>query len=385
MVDSCLICYNEKMDKNSFINPLVGKIKTLTHLLVISLSINVAFLATLFYNYCIENSSTILHEELPVVELKKEHADLLQSFFQKSFGELVLELSNKREIADGYKVCDLALGILVSYNYLDISKALMGESLEEREVMFIHTEGGERFSICLYPDIQEYHYSLIKGFIKEAKYPITTEGLFAEIKILREKAPVDLVASFMLSKEFIAIYTFIHRHLTNINKESLLLMLVSGSYVDIERFYYLYLENMDKPKDMQRYFFKTYCKHGSALAADMWLQFDEEYILHQLDNAEIAMIIELTSNQGFLEKIQNGVRSEKIRELAKGEIKYPEIEEKQAPPIKKETFKEYRVQKGDSLWKIANKHQISTKSLQDLNDLQTDLLKEGQILKLPIK
>jgi hypothetical protein len=370
------------MTKDSFANPFITKIQTLTHLLVISIGINIAFGGTAFYRYFIQKQTHFSKEQLPLVELKKEHADLLQSFFQKNFTELVAELSNKEQIADGYKVCDLALGILTSYNYLDLSKALMGESLEEREVMFIHTHGGERFSVCLYPDIEEYHYSLIKGFIKETKYPLTSEGLFAELKVLREKADVDLIASFMLSKEFIAIYTFIKRYFNNLEKEKLLLTLLSGSYIDVERFYYLYLENMDKPKQMIRHFFKTYCKHGSTLAAEMWLQIDEDYILHQLDNYEIAMIIELTSNKSFLEKIQNGVRGEKIRGLAKDSPKNLEVI-KQEPVKTLENYKEYIVQKGDCLWKIAHKHQMSTKAIVDFNNLKTDLLREGQILKLP--
>lgn len=43
----------------------------------------------------------------------------------------------------------------------------------------------------------------------------------------------------------------------------------------------------------------------------------------------------------------------------------------------------YTVQKGDSLWKIANEFQVTVDSLITLNDLSTTILQPGQILKIP--
>lgn len=394
------------MQSHSFKNPFVQKIRMLTNLLLLSVGLNIAFGATLFYHFSKKKTKVILSKDLPAVEVRREHSDLLHSFFQMSFNQLVLELSNKQEIADGYKVCDLALGILTSYHYLDLSKALMGESIEEREVMFIHTDGGEQFSLCLYPNVKEYHYSLIKGFIKECKYPWTSEGLFAELKIKKENAPTDLTAAFMMSKEFIAIYTFVHRFLMSIDKERLLLLLLSGSYADVERFYYLYLENMDRPKDMMRHFFKTYSRHNSCHAADMWLEVDESFILHQLNNEEIAKVIELTTKESFLKKVQQSLRKEEIRELAKNKLQTPVMEdvlcissnekhtdkeaqieaEKETELLKLEQKSLlYTIQIGDSLWKIANKHKVSLQQIREINQLNTDLLKPGQTIIIPTK
>lgn len=375
------------MDNEAFKNPFVQKMRMLTQLLVVSISINIAFGATLFYHFAFENKRTFIHSELPEVTIRKEHSTLLQSFFGMSFDELVLELSNIQEISDGYKVSDLALAILSTYHYLDLSKALMGENLEEREVTFIHTDGGEQFPLCLYPDVQEHHYSLIKGFIKETKYPFTAEGLFAELKTKKEKSPTELVEAFMLTKEYIAIYTFANRFFETLPKEELVLMLIDGSYQDVERFYYLYLENMDKPKEMMRYFFKTYVRFNSPYACKMWTMIDEDYILHQLDNEELTLIVKQSTNESFLKKVYLSPRNSDIRNIAKQKLpEQPIIEEvvtKEESTNTAPQYTSYTVQKGDSFWKIAHKHGLTIGELKKHNKRDSDLLRPGQTLNIP--
>ncbi|MBS4196176.1 3D domain-containing protein [Lederbergia citri] len=42
----------------------------------------------------------------------------------------------------------------------------------------------------------------------------------------------------------------------------------------------------------------------------------------------------------------------------------------------------YKVQKGDTLWKIANKSKVSVNQLKSWNGLKTDLIKPNQVLKI---
>lgn len=372
------------MEKPAFKNPFVQKMKMLTHLLVLSIGVNIAFGATLVYNFAIKDKEMFTAGSLPEVAIRREHSALLQSFFQMSFDELVLELSSNVEISDGYRICDLALAILSTYHYLDLAKALMGEELEEREVMFTHVDGGESFPLCLYPNVKEHHYALIKGYIKENKYPFTAEGLFSELKVLKEKSPTDLVAAFMLSKEYIALYTFVSRFFQGLAKEKLLLLLIDGTYKDIERFYYLYLENMDKPREMIRYFLGTYTRLSSKYAAEMWVEIDQDYILSQLSNEEITAILKLTSNQSFLTKVNESLRGSEVRKIAKQKLPLQEIQNKIEEQVDQEAKgEEYIVQSGDSLWKIAHRHKITINTLKSFNNLQTDVLKPGQTLVIP--
>jgi 3D (Asp-Asp-Asp) domain-containing protein len=46
------------------------------------------------------------------------------------------------------------------------------------------------------------------------------------------------------------------------------------------------------------------------------------------------------------------------------------------------TANTYQVKKGDSLWKIANKHKISVNQLKTWNNLRSDFIKPNQVLKV---
>lgn len=45
----------------------------------------------------------------------------------------------------------------------------------------------------------------------------------------------------------------------------------------------------------------------------------------------------------------------------------------------------YKVQKGDTLWKIARQHQVNLDELMEINGLKSDLIHIGTILKIPAK
>lgn len=104
---------------------------------------------------------------------------------------------------------------------------------------------------------------------------------------------------------------------------------------------------------------------------------DYYYIIRETPNTE-ALLVEY----GFLDSTGDDIDQLKnnYEELAEAVVKA--VTEYIGVPYTSKTDEYYTVQKGDSLWSIANKFNTTVDNLKKLNNLSTNLLQIGQKLKI---
>ena len=183
---------------------LLKKIKVLTHVVIISGSLNIGFLFSLsviaLKNFQKKNHYTSSnHQVKGSLFISLDSMDLLSAYFDYSYEKLLNELYDPTLVEDGYSKRDFALACLVSFHYFDIDKALSGLQLTRRVIEFIHEEGGERAKIEIFPGLCDPHFEALISFAKTEKWPFNSQGLFHHLKRGKElkKYPLLLFKHFI--------------------------------------------------------------------------------------------------------------------------------------------------------------------------------------------
>jgi hypothetical protein len=400
------------MENLSFENPWLKKNRLLTKILLISVSLNIGLITKVFF--ISESKLSAFEAKTKTILVDKTNGEILSSYFKMALPDLLLELKDKTFLQDGYTKRDLALSCLVNYHYINLEKAIPGKILQKRKLTFYHNEGGESFQITVFPNLDDLDFQLVEKFLKEEKWPFTSEGLFLELKKEFKNEDSLLRAAFFASKEFYFLYSNLKRLNEGVSKESILNFLLQGSFTDLSDWYSRAISNEDNLMNI-RLFFDTYIKIGSTRAAELWVMLDSEYILRKLTDLELNSIIQLIEKEDlstniFLRQILCSVRSDEVRKSAalklfkfcKEQVPEPydhelalrrflpkffssqersvKVEKPQAQILKKHVVLE-----GDSLWKISKKYGVAIEEIRRVNQLQKDKLKPGQEIIIPQK
>ncbi|MDE0569643.1 MAG: LysM peptidoglycan-binding domain-containing protein [Verrucomicrobiales bacterium] len=78
-----------------------------------------------------------------------------------------------------------------------------------------------------------------------------------------------------------------------------------------------------------------------------------------------------------------GVRGGEVHPLNVDFADYPDAEGKTSKEIESIKTEDYAIRKGDSLWKISRDRKTSISILRQLNGISGDLIREGQVIKVP--
>ena len=216
----------------------------------------------------------------------------LSEFSVSSFHELIDELANRAFVEQGYRFCDVALSCLVAYHHFDLHKALGGAYPQSRDVTFAKAQSGETIDIALFPGLTEAQLEAICHFAKTEEWPLTTQGLFHELKN-QNKPPQNLLESFYSTAEFQSLYLYLQRAPRPISRKALSELLITSDYKQFERLALRVRKDPLLSADFRFQFYRTYLASPSKIAAYMLLENDESIALEQLLDREINLWLQM--------------------------------------------------------------------------------------------
>jgi hypothetical protein len=370
------------MHDASFEGHVSKRSRPLVHALIISVALNLGLLATFITFIIKEKKIEILLQAKTAskrvgkrASLSQSNGAVLEEFEKLSFAELIQLLRNEEVLEQGYRKRDLALSCLVAYHHFDLQRALPGMEFQKRVFSYSKPEK----NIELFPGLDEERFQVIHYFARVEVWPLTSEGLYEEMKHRRENIPPSLMEAFFLSKEFFAIERAFNRLPFVFKRETLLSLLLEGDWKLVER---AAAETVSHPTgEIQNIGQFLSGFENSKLAGYLLVALDPDHPYLRFSDEKLESFIGLLDQQTagvelFLNRIATSARSDHIRELAKARIQSWGKEVRVSS-------QEYVVQKGDSLWGVSRDFDVSMEKIREANQLQSDVLTPGQRLQIP--
>ena len=411
-------------------NSWIKRTKWLTQALIISGTLNIGLLATFIYFVLQEKQQSLAIELKPVPKEQAAAAasneQYLRAYSFLPYQELLLRLENKDPIEEGLTKRDIALSCLVAFHHFNLEKALGGINLQKRQIPLRHPDGSESIDVGVYPGLADFQFQAIIQYARTEKWPLTSQGLFYEIK--RSVPPYDqsLLESFYLSYEFHTAQTLFTKSGLSLPFEKLVELLCQGDWKAVAELTASQRLALDLSPERRRSFLVQYLDQHSPLAAELLLRYDHEFVVKHLDDTHILIIFDILSSptpelQTLAKELLTSPRTDAVWKKAAATL-YAFVNEPlpepydhnqalarfapqapqqlpQAEPMiavakagLKETSSQashkkklHTVEAGDSLWKIARKYHVTVEEIMKVNNLESERLRLGKQLEIPEK
>ena len=413
--------------------------KVLTQVLIISGTINISLIATFIYFVVKDKNATVSIDisqipKDPTVHVSNE--ETLRAYSALSFQDLLLKLENTDYAEEGFLKRDLALSCLVAFHHFDIDKALGGMIPQKRSTFFRSQDAKESIDLTLFPGLADDQFNGVLSYAKTEKWPLTSKGLYFEIKRKGVQADPSLLEAFFTTPEFHVISTFFQKTSLPVDKNLITTLLSEMDWQFLKDFCEQQRILQDFSDDRRRSFLLVlFEKYSSKTGAQLLACKDLDFIAKRLDDHSLFNYFSLIADQKeALELLSKEIlvspRSDDMRRKA-AEMLYELAAEPfpllydhltavqrfspdslpkvvvQAEPIiaqakiglekvaakapqeisaisvsnkKKRT---HTIQEGDSLWKISKKYKVSVEEIKKINNMENDKLKLGRQLQIP--
>lgn len=366
-------------------------------LLGVSCIINTALILLCFYEWQYIGSELLLHAAYrPTSErsvcAKQLHLDEQFASFQTlDVQALVSLLDDTTAVADGFNIQDIALSVLVERHFFDIERALSGKNFSS-----ITWKNREFFALS------SEDFTAIRTFIAKEVYPYTAVGLLARLQSM--PTDLELQKAFVRTKEF----CLVHELFPQSSQGECFRLLLEGDTTLFATFIHEQKKAYDTTASARQNLLKKFINKQSKMAAQLLVQYDFAAAVHTLSNDEALCVLNALSgspkwHQKYALALLLSPRGATVWQEAQKQLTaYPGFEKKTREQVvallthhgkitkdplvpKKIETKIYIVRPGDSLWKIAKKFHVQSGEIRSLNNLQTDALKVGTALKIPLR
>lgn len=371
-----------------------------TQSLILSVTLNVLLAATFFYFLIHQNPLQFAYP--PSVESHITSPPFsLEKLSSLPFHDLQAMLQDEREVAYGYRVCDVALGALATYHDFDVERALGRGKLSHIE----WKESEETFLI--FPKLSKSDFQTLLAFSETEKWPFHYKKMYETIQASGiEKCDPELLLYFCHTPQFISLQTLFSRAQIPIQKRTLLQLSLEMGWEPLAEFLEEEKTNCNFSPEKRRQLLVKALHQGSQTALQLILKTDLEFAVKHLPDSELNLLLsalEIETQEGqhlcqmIIQSPRQGAPRDKACMLLGLKPEEPELAGKfyEKPGIQelRPVFREqppaapppgvHVIQPGESLWLIARKYKLPLERLMEANHLQSTVIQPGRTLKIP--
>lgn len=393
------------------------KFRILTIALIFSGALNVGLVMALIFS-SLEESADLPSAKLGIQDCPAPaNGQLLSEFAKLSFSELLVCLTNREPVEDGYTKRDLALSALTSCQHFNLDKALSGAPIQRRTVCL-----GSGQTVELYPGLTNEQYEAIIRYAYQEKWPLTSQGLFTMLhKWPKNGRDQSLALAFFATPEFYTLQALFQKTGAPQDPHLLLDLCLEASWDVLDRFMKEQSQVLDLSLDKRRSLLLTYLSLQCPTAAQIMLASDFQFAKTRLVDGGVLLLLNLLQEKTALAErfcldLLHSPRADAVWKAAaeklyafSGEIAPLPFDHKAAlfrfalsqsepagapslpasqnlpkssmlPPSR---LREHTVQEGETLWKIARQYKVKVDDLVQLNALEKDRLLPGMVLRVP--
>lgn len=425
---------------------LLRKVAILSRALIASGVINIAVLTLMSYWLIRERPPTPYCELKPkkqeqsfVVIQPTGWKNQLAQLASLSLPRLIDRLTSSSLVGNAYQEREVALACLIGLHYFDIQRALKPQDLPlQKHVVKWTLKSGEIVHLDLYSNLTKQEWNAIIHFATTEQWPMTAQGLFSLLQkqAVGQHINPTLLEAFTMTSEFWFMELLLTRADPSLAKTKIASLLLEGNWQILKQFADQQREEYDLSNAKRRKILLEYLYVNSPTAAELLLKVDEDFVLKKLGEPQILAILRLlpknmSKGELFAKNLLTGPWGEQVWQAAANYLylfageKAPPVWDyqrtitrfispstssslpfvpaklvvstkniKEPAPLLVKLEKEaslpqpsaaryYTVQKGDSLWKISQKFNISIEKIKSANQLKSDAIKPGLVLKIP--